>query len=243
MVRQYAADSTAAQIVFGANGKVIMEAYSDLSEKFPESSLASIAKSYGYDFSALEKISAPAPWKAHILHRDFWFSPDHRFCVGIGDVVMNDSETASTMTVAGEQVAPTLYQNSTEPAKTSAIMSEHDQRQLSITATITLIWLVCIIVCFLKWKTWTAIFGVIGLIVGNLLTTGTQLYYLIMGPATTVALAVVAIRLAKPVSWWAKRFYWGPMGSDRSLLDPSPKLARAFARFPEQTRDFEKPGT
>jgi hypothetical protein len=156
---------------------------------------------------------------------------------------MNDSETASTMTVAGEQVAPTLYQNSTEPAKTSAIMSEHDQRQLSITATITLIWLVCIIVCFLKWKTWTAIFGVIGLIVGNLLTTGTQLYYLIMGPATTVALAVVAIRLAKPVSWWAKRFYWGPMGSDRSLLDPSPKLARAFARFPEQTRDFEKPGT
>jgi hypothetical protein len=52
---------------------------------------------------------------------------------------------------------------------------------------------------------------------------------------------VCAIRLAKPVSWWAKWFYWGPMGSDGRLLRPSPKLARAFARFPEQTVDFEKP--
>jgi len=31
------------------------------------------------------------------------------------------------------------------------------------------------------------------------------------------------------------------MGSDRQLLRPSPKLARALARFPEQTVDFEKP--
>jgi hypothetical protein len=41
---------------------------------------------------------------------------------------MNDSKIVSTMTVAGEQVAPTLYQNSTEkrsdePAKTSATMN------------------------------------------------------------------------------------------------------------------------
>jgi hypothetical protein len=128
MVRQYAGDGTVARIVFGADGKVIMEGYSDLSGKFPESSLVPVAKSYGYDFSALEKISLSAPWKALALHRDFWFSPDHKFCIGIGDVVMNDSKIVSTMTVAGEQVAPTLYQNSTEkrsdePAKTSATMN------------------------------------------------------------------------------------------------------------------------
>lgn len=157
---------------------------------------------------------------------------------------MNDSQTVSTMTVAGEQVAPTLYQNSRDkrsdkPAKTAAGMSEHDQIQLAITGTVTLIWVVCIILCFLKWKTWTAIFGVIGLIVGNIPTIGA--HNLIMGPATTVVLLVVAIRLAKPMSWWAKWFYWGPMDSDRRLLNPSPKLARAFARFPEQRTDFEQP--
>ena len=128
LVRQYAGDGTVAQIAFGADGKVIMEAYSDLSGKLPESSLVPVAKSYGYDFSVLEKISVSAPWKALVLHRDFWFSPDHKFCVGIGDVVMNDSKIVSTMTVAGEQVAPTLYQNSTEkrsdePAKRSATMT------------------------------------------------------------------------------------------------------------------------
>jgi hypothetical protein len=112
MVRQYARDGTAAQVVFGADGKVIMEAYSDLSGKFPVSSLVPVAKSYGYDFSALQKISVSSPWKALVLHRDFWFSADHKFCIGIGDVVMNDSKIVSTMTVAGEQVAPTLYQNS-----------------------------------------------------------------------------------------------------------------------------------
>ena len=112
MVRQYERDGTVVQIVFGADSKVIMESYSDLSGKVPESSLVPVAKSYGYDFSALEKISVSGRWKDLVLHRDFWFSVDHKFCVGIGDVVMNDSKTASTMTVAGEQVAPTLYQNS-----------------------------------------------------------------------------------------------------------------------------------
>lgn len=112
MVRQYTRDGTVAQIVFGADGKIIMEAYSDLSGKFPVSSLVPVAKSYGYDFSALQKISVSTPWKALVLHRDFWFSADHKFCIGIGDVVVNDSKIASTMTVAGEQVAPTLYQNS-----------------------------------------------------------------------------------------------------------------------------------
>ncbi len=128
MVRQYAdaRDGMVAQIAFGADGKVIMEAYSDLSGKIPESALVTLAKSYGYDFSALEKISVSAPWKNLVLHRDFWFSDDHKFCIGVADALVNDS-IASTMTVAGEQVAPTLYQNSTEkrseaPAKTSATM-------------------------------------------------------------------------------------------------------------------------
>jgi hypothetical protein len=112
MVRQYARDGTVAQIVFGADGKVIMEGYSDLSGKFSISSLVPVAKSYGYDFSALQKISVSGPWKHLVLHRDFWFSADHKFCIGIGDVVMNDSKITSTMTVAGEQVAPILYQNS-----------------------------------------------------------------------------------------------------------------------------------
>src|SRR6266540_7471718 len=52
MVRQYAdaRDGMVAQIAFGADGKVIMEAYSDLSGKIPESALVTLAKSYGYDF-------------------------------------------------------------------------------------------------------------------------------------------------------------------------------------------------
>ena len=59
-VRQYKGDGTVAQIIFGADGKVVTEAYSDLSGKFSESSLVPVAKSYGYDFSALQKISVSA---------------------------------------------------------------------------------------------------------------------------------------------------------------------------------------
>jgi hypothetical protein len=240
-VRQYQRDGKVAQVVFGGDGKVIMEAYSDLSGKIPESSLVPVAKSYGYEFSALQKQSVSVPWKGLVLHRDFWFSPDHKFCIGIADVIadvaMNDSKIVSTMTVAGEQVARSFDQNSTEkrsdaPAKMPTTM---------VNAALIIIWIGCVIVCFLKWKTWTAIFGIIGLIVANLPTTGTNLHYLIMGPFTSLALLVVAIRLAKPVSWWAKWFYWGPMGSDRRLLNPSPKLARAFARFPEQKTEFDQP--
>src|SRR6516165_12528757 len=50
-VRQYEGDGKVAQIAFGTDGKVITEAYSDLSGKFRESSLVPVAKSYGYDFS------------------------------------------------------------------------------------------------------------------------------------------------------------------------------------------------
>ena len=120
-------------------------------------------------------------------------------------------------------------------------MNEHDQTQLAITTAVTLIWLACVIVCFLKWKTWTAIFGIIAPILSNIPIGGMYLHRIITEPFIYVGLPVAAIRLAKPVSWWAKWFYWGPMGSDRRLLRPSPKLARAFARFPEQRMDFEKP--
>jgi hypothetical protein len=107
VVRRYEGGGLVAQIVF-ADGKDIMEAYSALSgEKFPESSLVPVAKSHGYDFSTLEKVSGSVPWKDRVLHHDFWFSPDHKFCVGIGDVRMDDSKIVSTITVAGEQVAPT----------------------------------------------------------------------------------------------------------------------------------------
>src|SRR5436309_1725619 len=90
-VRQYAREGTVAQIIFGADGKVIVEAYSDLSGKIPESSLVPVAKSYGYDLSALEKISVSVPWKKVVLHRDFWFSGDQKFCIGTGDVVSDAS--------------------------------------------------------------------------------------------------------------------------------------------------------
>jgi len=120
-------------------------------------------------------------------------------------------------------------------------MNEHDQTQLAITTAVTLIWLACVIVCFLKWKTWTAIFGIIAPILSNIPIGGMYLHRIITEPFIYVGLPVAAIRLAKPVSWWAKWFYWGPMGSDRRLLRPSPKLAKAFARFPEQRMDFEKP--
>ena len=120
-------------------------------------------------------------------------------------------------------------------------MNEHDQMQLGLNAAVTLIWLACVIVCFLKWKTWTAIFGIIAPILSNIPIGGMYLHHIITEPFIYVGLPVAAIRLAKPVSWWAKWFYWGPLGSDRRLLNPSPKLERAFARFPEQATDFEKP--
>jgi hypothetical protein len=47
-------------------------------------------------------------------------------------------------------------------------MNEHDQIQLGIDIAVTIIWLVCVIVCFLKWKTWTAIFGIIAPILSNI---------------------------------------------------------------------------
>ena len=113
--------------------------------------------------------------------------------------------------------------------------------QTQVDLIVGAVWLVCVIVCILKWKIWTAILAIgasIAIAVGPLIT-GNYLFNL-LSPIESAPF-VCAIRLAKPVSWWAKWFYWGPMGSDRRLLRPSPKLATAFARFPEQTVDFEKP--
>jgi hypothetical protein len=103
--------------------------------------------------------------------------------------------------------------------------------------------IVCLIVCFLKWKFWTVILTIVGTVVMAIgpLITGNYIAN-VLSPFVTLAPVFGAIRLARPVSWWAEWFYWGPMGSDRQLLQPSPKLARALARFPEQTVDFEKPG-
>ena len=74
--------------------------------------------------------------------------------------------------------------------------------------------------CILKWKIWTAILAIgasIAIAVGPLIT-GNYLFNLLS--PIELAPFVCAIRLAKPVSWWAKWFYWGPMGSDRRLLRP-----------------------
>ena len=113
--------------------------------------------------------------------------------------------------------------------------------QLQLELLVGAIWLACVIVCFLKWKIWTAIFGIVAPILSNIPIGGMYLHHIITEPFIYVALPVATIRLAKPVSWWAKWFYWGPMDGDGRLLCPSPKLARAFARFPEQRTDFEKP--
>jgi hypothetical protein len=114
--------------------------------------------------------------------------------------------------------------------------------QTQVDLIVGAVWLVCVIVCFLKWKTWTAIFGIIAPFLSNIPIGGMYLHHIITEPFIYVGLPAAAIRLAKPISWWAKWFYWGPMGGYRQLLRPSPKLARALARFPEQTVDFEKPG-
>jgi hypothetical protein len=113
--------------------------------------------------------------------------------------------------------------------------------QTQVDLIVGAIWLVCVIVCILKWKFWTVILAIgasVAIAVGPLIT-GNYLFNLLspieLGPF------VCAIRLAKPVSWWAKWFYWGPLDNNRQLLRPSPKLPRALARFPEQTVDFEKP--
>ena len=48
----------------------------------------------------------------------------------------------------------------------------------------------------------------------------------VLSPFVTLAPAFGAIRLARPVSWWAKWFYWGPMDSDRRLLHPQPEIGK-----------------
>jgi hypothetical protein len=113
--RQYQRDDgKVAIITFGPDGKAQMEVYSDLSGKFTESSLAPVAKSYGYEFSALQKQSVPGTWNGLVMQKDFWFSADHKFCIGIQDVLMNDSKPVSTMVVYGEQGAPNIYEDLTK---------------------------------------------------------------------------------------------------------------------------------
>src|SRR6266496_1551939 len=77
-------------------------------------------------------------------------------------------------------------------------MNEHDEIQLGITAAVTLIWLVSVIVCFLKWKTWTAIFGIIAPILSNIPIGGMYLHHIITEPFIYVGLPAAAIRLANP---------------------------------------------
>jgi hypothetical protein len=100
------------------------------------------------------------------------------------------------------------------------------------------LWLVCIIVCFLKWKTWTAIFGIIGLIIGNLPTTGTHLHYLVMGPATSLALAVVAIRLAKPRLLVGEMVLLGTTWPEPRTATPKPETRKGVGSIPGATDGF-----
>jgi len=114
--------------------------------------------------------------------------------------------------------------------------------QTQVDLIVGVVEIVCLIVCVLKWKFWTVILTILGTVVMAIGPSITGDYITnVLSPFVTLAPVWGAIRLAKPVSSWAKWFYWGPLGSDRRLLGPSPKLARALARFPEQTTDFEKP--
>lgn len=104
--------------------------------------------------------------------------------------------------------------------------------------------LICLVICVLKWKVWTVILTIVGTVLIAVGPSITGNYIMnVLSPFVTLAPIWGALRLAKPVSWWAKWFYWGPMDSDRRLLRPISKLARALARFPEQTTDFQQPGT
>jgi len=58
-------------------------------------------------------------------------------------------------------------------------MNEHDQMQLGIALALKLIWFLCVIVCFLKWKTWTAIFGIISIVIGDIPIGGLYLHRII----------------------------------------------------------------
>ena len=102
--------------------------------------------------------------------------------------------------------------------------------------------IVCLIVCLLKWKFWTVILTIVGMVVMTVgpLITGNYIAN-VLSPFVTLAPVFGAIRLARPVSWWAEWFYWGPMDSDRRLVRPNRKFARALARFPEQTGGFGDP--
>ena len=51
---------------------------------------------------------------------------------------------------------------------TETATSQMTQTQVDL--IVGAVWLVCVIVCFLKWKTWTAIFGIIAPILSNIPT-------------------------------------------------------------------------
>jgi hypothetical protein len=109
-------------------------------------------------------------------------------------------------------------------------MNEHDQVQLGFTAVVTLIWLVCVIVCFLKWKTWTAIFGIIAPILSEIPIGGMYLHRIITEPFIYVGLPAAAIRLAHPGSWWAR---W------RYKNNPD-KILRSLARYKKTPEEKER---
>jgi hypothetical protein len=48
------------------------------------------------------------------------------------------------------------------PARSQQKQPRTQMTQTQVDLIVGAVWLVCVIVCFLKWKTWTAIFGIIG---------------------------------------------------------------------------------
>jgi len=84
MVRQYAGDGTVAQIIFGADGKVIMEAYSDLSGKFPESSLVPVARATDMIFLLWKKSVYPPLGRTLSCIATFGLAPTISFASASG---------------------------------------------------------------------------------------------------------------------------------------------------------------
>ena len=93
--------------------------------------------------------------------------------------------------------------------------------------------IVCLIVCFLKWKFWTVILTIVGTVVMAVgpLITGNYIAN-VLSPFVTLAPVYGAIRLARPVSWWAKWFYWGPMGSDSEASASQPEIDEGVRSIP-----------
>jgi hypothetical protein len=83
----------------------------------------------------------------------------------------------------------------------------NDTQFILIEAAISVVWLACVLVCFLKGKPWSGIIGIVTAIITAIdPTIGGWYIFHLLDPIVLLPIPA-AIRLARPDSYWACWFY------------------------------------